>query len=97
MSATPITECGGWPTPEYTQRITFEGSECAVMAPEDYEALYNSHRTLERRIHALEEALREFVRIDKESGLSSNDEWDLSPALDAARALLHDSTEESLR
>ena len=33
MSKTPITECGDWPTPEYTQRITFEGSECAVISP----------------------------------------------------------------
>jgi hypothetical protein len=34
------------PTPEYTQRITFEGAECAVMAPEDYEALWNYARAL---------------------------------------------------
>lgn len=47
-AATPRTESGEWPTPEYAQRIMFEGCDSVVMAPEDYEALYELARTLER-------------------------------------------------
>ena len=42
-----------FPTPEYTQRITFEGAECAVMSPEDYEALW----VYAAALHAHAEAL----------------------------------------
>lgn len=38
-----------YPLPEHAQRIRFEGCECVVMAPEDYEALYTHARNLERQ------------------------------------------------
>jgi len=48
---TPRTDsCVDWPSPEYTQRIQFEGCTCAVMAPEDYEALYKHAQQLEREL-----------------------------------------------
>lgn len=48
--ATPITENGEWPTPKHAQEIVFEGRGCVVMAPEEYEALYESHAKLEREL-----------------------------------------------
>lgn len=41
-----------YPSPEYAQLIQFEGSTCVVMAPEDYEALYEHARQLERELIA---------------------------------------------
>lgn len=48
--ATPETDAEDrtYPLPEYLQLITFEGSECAVLAPEEYEELYQKARRLER-------------------------------------------------
>ncbi len=37
-----------YPLPEYAQRIRFEGNECVVVCPEEYEALYEKARKLER-------------------------------------------------
>jgi len=49
---TPRTDSSGdWPSPEHTQRIQFEGWTCAVMAPEDYEALYKHAQQLERELN----------------------------------------------
>jgi len=52
MRDTPRTDSDDrpYPSPEHAQRIVFEGCECAVMAPEDYEALYNHARQLEREL-----------------------------------------------
>jgi hypothetical protein len=54
MSDTPRTDRDDrpYPLPEYTQHIQFEGCDCVVMSPEDYEALYEHARQLERELAA---------------------------------------------
>lgn len=47
-----------YPLPEYTQRIQFEGSECVVIGPEDYEALYEHARALERKLSMCRDVLK---------------------------------------
>lgn len=49
-SDTPETDAEDrpYPSPEHAQRIRFEGNECVVMYPEEYEALYEKARKLER-------------------------------------------------
>ena len=34
------------PSPEHTQHIQFEGCDCVVMSPEEYESLWNAHKAL---------------------------------------------------
>lgn len=36
-----------WPSPEHAQRIQFEGCECVVASPEEYEALVDRLNRLE--------------------------------------------------
>jgi len=62
---TPETDSDSrpYPLPEHAQRIRFEGCECVVMAPEDYEALYAHARNLERQRDALREALGAIVAL----------------------------------
>lgn len=57
---TPRTDADNreYPSPEYAQRIQFEGCGCVVMAPEDYEALYEHARTLERELAEANEQLK---------------------------------------
>lgn len=53
QSDTPLTSISAsWPSPERIQHIQFEGCDCAVLAPEEYEALYEHARTLERALSA---------------------------------------------
>lgn len=53
MSDTPRTDAPlsetseDWPRPQYAQEISFEGRGCVVMAPEEYEALFNYAQKLE--------------------------------------------------
>jgi len=54
-----------YPSPEHTQRIQFEGCECVVMAPEDYESLYDHARQLERELAARTEK-RDALRLSFE-------------------------------
>lgn len=67
MSDTPRTDNEEWPAPKYAQEIVFEGCRCVVMAPEEYEALYEHARTLERELAAvtreLDEARAEVERL----------------------------------
>ena len=60
MSDTPRTDSDDrpYPSPECVQLIQFEGSTCAVMSPDDYEALYRYAQQLERE---LSEARRDLV------------------------------------
>jgi len=47
---TPLTDAGEWPTPEHAQEIVFEGRGCVVMSPEEYAALHEHARQLEREL-----------------------------------------------
>lgn len=66
MSDTPRTDAAeSWGTPQYCEHITFEGCDCAVMPPEEYEALFEHARTLERELAAVtaeRDALRDVLR-----------------------------------
>lgn len=73
MSDTPrvMSDDRGYPLPEHTQHIVFEGADCVVMAPEDYEALFGVALSLEReltatrqRVAELEDALRGLQHAD---------------------------------
>lgn len=68
-SDTPRTDadCRQYPSPEYAQRIIFEGCECVVLAPEDYESLYEHARTLERELSEMTKE-RDALRADAERG-----------------------------
>ena len=54
MSDTPRTDAENrpYPSPEHAQRIRFEGCECVVMYPQEYEALYERARAFERELAA---------------------------------------------
>ena len=72
MSDTPRTDADdrSYPSPEHAQRIRFEGNECVVMHPEEYESLYEKSRQLERELTAITEErdeLLEEVKSLKES------------------------------
>ena len=88
-SDTPWTDADDrqYPLPEYAQRIQFEGRECVVMSPEEYEALYRHACQLERvAAQALKVRDRELALAD---GIRERvvDERDcLSKDLTAARA-----------
>lgn len=41
-----------WPTPRYAEEIVFEGCARLVIAPEEYEALYNAHEALRWQLAA---------------------------------------------
>lgn len=56
VNAKGIPDC---PSPEFLQHIRFEGRDCVVMAPAEYEALYLSHRHLQDRLNRMEALLRE--------------------------------------
>ncbi len=59
MSDTPMVDADdrNYPSPEYAQRIRFEGNECVVMYPEEYESLYEKARQLERELNAASDKL----------------------------------------
>jgi hypothetical protein len=52
VSDTPRTDADDrpYPSPDYTQHINFEGCDSVVMPPEEYEALYEHARQLEREL-----------------------------------------------
>ena len=53
-SDTPRTNaCQGWPHPHHVEHIRFEGCDVLAVAPEDYEALFEHARTLERERDSL--------------------------------------------
>lgn len=60
MSDTPRTDADdrNYPSPEYAQRIRFEGCDCVVMHPEEYESLYEKARQLERELNAANERIK---------------------------------------
>jgi len=64
MTPTPRTDADDrqYPLPEHAQRIQFEGCECVVMAPEDYEALYEHARQLERELEKAKADPRNMIR-----------------------------------
>ncbi len=61
---TPIVDSDKrlYPSPEYAQRIRFEGNECVVMAPEEYEALYELARRLECNLNTMVASLKKIER-----------------------------------
>lgn len=64
MSDTPRTdEAELWGAPQYAEHITFEGCDCVVMPPEEYEALFEHARTLKRELAAVT-AERDALRAD---------------------------------
>ena len=64
MSDTPRTDADdrNYPSPEYAQRIRFEGNECVVMHPEEYESLYEKARQLERELNAAKERIGRLIK-----------------------------------
>lgn len=58
MNDTPRTDRDDrpYPSPEHAQHIRFEGNDCLVMHPEEYEALYEQSRQLERELAAEKDA-----------------------------------------
>lgn len=85
MSKTPDTdsEDRGYPSPEHAQRIQFEGCECVVMSPEEYESLYGRARQLEIALIEL--------RAWKESSLAVEREWDAQAIAESLGATLGQS------
>jgi len=70
------------PHPELTQRITFEGGDCVVMAPEDYTRLYQYADRLEEALYNLETQVTLAARYRDKGGVVT--------ALVAARTVLVD-------
>lgn len=60
MSDTPRTDADdrSYPSPEHAQRIRFDGNECVVMHPEEYESLYEKSRQLERELNAAKRRIK---------------------------------------
>jgi len=52
-----VPEEVSWPTPEHAQHIQFEGCDCVVMSPEEYEELYRYSERLGRDLAAAKEEL----------------------------------------
>lgn len=73
-------ECA-WPHPEHIEHIQFEGRDCVVLAPEEYEALFVSRESL-TALHALDQAALEAatetiaeLKKDKERLQNEHDEY----------------------
>jgi hypothetical protein len=81
VSDTPRTDADDrpYPSPDYTQHINFEGCDSVVMPPEEYAALYEHARQLERELASvtkgsleLEEERDELDRELQESDRRAN-------------------------
>lgn len=66
MSDTPrvMSDDRGYPLPEHTQHIVFEGADCVVMAPEDYEALFGVAMSLEREFNVANTRIAELEEME---------------------------------
>lgn len=51
-----------WPTPRYAEEIVFEGCAHLVIAPEDYEALYNAHEALRAQLEQTQAERSDLMR-----------------------------------
>lgn len=79
MSDTPRTDAESrpYPSPEHAQRIVFEGCQRFVMAPEDYEALYEHARQLERELQDAQARIRQLI-AERDSARAIRDQnWKL--------------------
>ena len=74
VSDTPRTDRDDRPYPslEHAQHIRFEGNDCVVMHPEEYEALYEQSRQLERELAAVTADLK----FRRELGALQQQEYD---------------------
>lgn len=63
MSDTPRTDGDykEWSSPEHLQLIQFEGNTCCVMAPEDYELLFEHAITIDRELAAANDKIRRLI------------------------------------
>lgn len=50
-----------WPTPRYAEEIVFEGRARLVIAPEEYEALYNAHEALRTQLEQAQQKYKEIL------------------------------------
>lgn len=92
VSDTPRTDRDDRPYPslEHAQHIRFEGNDCVVMHPEEYEALYEQSRQLERELAAVTADLK----FRRELGALQQQEYDKVTA--ERDALLRKSAERGV-
>lgn len=54
----PSAEAVAWPHPDHAQHIVFEGCDCIVLAPEEYEAIHTALQAAEERARKAEQELQ---------------------------------------
>ena len=85
MSDAPRTESSAeWPRPDHAQQIWVEGCGCVVMSPEEYQALYDFAKELEREISHLNERLI----AQHESDLTERESYWAAEALKARAKII---------